>query len=42
MPSSGVHADGRAAPGPPHTSTAHAESLSSKVCDDGGVSPEKK
>ena len=31
MPSSGVHADGRAAPGPPHTSTAHAESLSSKI-----------
>ncbi|XP_034353187.1 ASDURF protein [Arvicanthis niloticus] len=31
MPSGGVHPDDRAAPGPTHTSTAHAEALSSKI-----------
>ncbi|XP_052048255.1 ASNSD1 upstream open reading frame protein isoform X1 [Apodemus sylvaticus] len=31
MPSGGVHPDDHAAPGPTHTSTAHAEALGSKI-----------
>lgn len=36
MPSGGVRPDDRAAPGPTHTSSAHAEALSSKVPWDAG------